>query len=208
MTIESALLVNASSLEGLHDRLYEKSKPFPGVSNRKTEKIALKAAEAAAAEALELGAIDSDMNDAFVDHLKDSFKFFNKKTFEQRLEELLPKVEHAAPGLIGNDPATWIRSVIEARNLEAHRFPKDFPNYQERTDHYYQLAMSTGWVLKISLLLELGISPEMLRDRLKEHQKFLYALANMDSCRFSWPGSRFDTFKDSKAIKPTPDDQR
>lgn len=207
MSIESALLVNASSLEGLHHRRYEKSKPFPAISNSKTEKIALKAARAAAIEALELKAIEFESNDLFVKHATEKFKFFNTKTFEQRLEELLPNIEEAAPGLIGNDSASWIRSVVEARNLEAHRFPKNFPNYQERTDHYYQLAMSTGWVLKIGLLLELGILPSLLHTRLKQHQKFLYALANMDSCRFSWPGSRFDTFTNLKPVNSPSIDQ-
>lgn len=198
MTIESALLMNASSLEGLHHRRYEKSKPFPTVSNSKAEKIALRAAQTAAVEALELKAIGAEQRILFVEHVADKFKFFNAKTFEQRLEELLPRIEIAAPGLTGEDPVSWIRAVVEARNLEAHRFPKGFSNYQRRTDHYYQLAMSTGWALKIGLLLELGVSPSLLRARLKEHQTFLYALANMDNCRFSWPGSRFETFMGSK----------
>jgi hypothetical protein len=198
MTIESAVLVNASSLEGLHRRCYEKSKPFPTVSNRQAEKIASKAAHAAALEAIELGAIESASKDQAVNQFMDSISFFNQQTFGKRLEELLPLVESVAPGLTGNDRSKWIRSVVEARNLEAHRFPKDVPNYHERTDHYIQLAMSTGWVLRISILLQLGVQADILSSRLQEHEKFLFALANMDNCRFPWPGSRFDSFKKSR----------
>ena len=68
---------------------------------------------------------------------------------------------------------------------------------QERTDDYYQLAVSIEWVLRISVLLHLGVDAELLHARLHDHQKFAFALANMDRCQHPWPGSRIDEFRAS-----------
>ncbi len=139
--------------------------------------------------------------------LTEAFSFFTKPTFVERLEELLPPVEYVAPGLIGQDRDVWISSVKKARNLEAHRFVRTATqlkaNHNQRTDDYYQLAVSTEWVLRISLLLHLGVDPELLHARLLDHGKFLFALANMDVSRFAWPGSRLKEFRASRTRGPT-----
>ncbi|MEV7098497.1 HEPN domain-containing protein [Amycolatopsis sp. NPDC051045] len=194
MTLESALLANASSLEGLHRRR-GKTKPFPTLSNGQTEKIAKHAAVAAASKAIKLGALSNEHIESFTKRMRASFEHLNEPTFNERLNELLPPIESIAPGLIGHDRAKWISEVVSARNLEAHRFDKEIPNHLERNDNYYQLAVSTEWVLWIAVLLRLGVDQEELRAGLLQHQQFLFALANMDNCQFSWPGSRLKEFK-------------
>ena len=62
------------------------------------------------------------------------------------------------------------------------------------TDHQYQLAVSTQWALRLSVLMQLGVEPVALRKRLSQHQRFLLALANMDRCDTRWAGSRLDDF--------------
>jgi hypothetical protein len=196
MTLESALLANASSLEGLHRRRDAKAKLLSTLSNRQAKQVAENAANAATEKAIELGALGTEDRELFTRRLGLSFQHFNQLTFNERLDELLPPVESVAPGLIGRDRVKWISSVVSTRNLEAHRFDKEIPNYLERTDNYYQLAVSTEWVLWIGVLLHLGVDQEELRAGLLKHQQFLFALANMDNCQFSWPGSRLKEFKE------------
>ncbi|MGY5894904.1 HEPN domain-containing protein [Blastococcus deserti] len=199
VTLELAVLANAACLEGLHRGLYPDAALFQGINKRGP--IVKPAAEAAADAAIGLGVVSPEDRKATVDRLKQSFGLFNELTFAERLRVLLPPVEAVAPGLIGQDRDIWIREVKLARNLEAHRFAKDATkpeNYEKRTDHYYQLALSTEWVLRISVLLLVGVDPAVLYDRLQEYEKFHFALANMDGCRFSWPGSRLEEFRTSQ----------
>ncbi|WP_290049745.1 HEPN domain-containing protein [Amycolatopsis solani] len=199
MTIEAALLASASCLEGIHYRCHEESKPFPAISTNRTRKIAKRSAQMIIEELIEMGEVSKAEGTQAVVRLTDKFKIFNEKTLGERLEEILPPVEEVAPGLIGIDHSEWIRLVVAARNLEAHRFAKPVPDYQERTDRYYQLAKSMDWALRIILLLEIGVSKDFLHSKLHDHQKFIFDLANMDNCRYPWPGSRFETFRKSKA---------
>jgi hypothetical protein len=206
VTLELAVLANASCLEGLHRGTPGGFRPFPAIT--KPRSIAKAAAEAAAAAAVEQGVLVQEDSPATVARLTGTFSFFTDPTFVERLEELLPPVEHVAPGLIGQDRGFWISSVKNARNLEAHRFVRTATqraaNYDQRTDHYYQLAVSTEWVLRISLLLHLGVDAELLHARLLDHQQFLFALANMDISRFAWPGSRLEEFRASRARGAAP----
>jgi hypothetical protein len=133
-----------------------------------------------------------------------SFSFFNQPTFAERLRELLPPVEGVAPGLIGHDRDAWVRDVKQARNMEAHRFPRkpaERAKYRQRVDDYYVLATSTDWVLRIALLLRLGVPSQLLHARLLDHQPFEYALANMDYSEDP-PGSRLAEFRASRPQPP------
>lgn len=200
VTLELAVLANASCLEGLHRGTPGGTRPFPTI--KKPRPIAKAAAQAAAAAAVERGLLERKDSAPAVARLTEAFSFFTEPTFVERLEELLPPVEYVAPGLIGQDRDVWISSVKKARNLEAHRFVRTATqlksDHNERIDDYYQLAVSTEWVLRISLLLHLGVDPELLHARLLDHGKFLFALANMDISRFAWPGSRLKEFRASR----------
>ena len=67
--------------------------------------------------------------------------------------------------------------------------------HEQHIDEYYQLAVSAEWGLRLSVLLQLGIDAEILHQRLQDHQKFHFALANMDRCTHAWPGSRLEEFR-------------
>lgn len=208
VTLELAVLANASCLEGLHRGTPSGRRPFPAI--KKPRPIAKAAALAAADVAVQLGVLKHEHAAAAVARLTETFSFFTEPTFAERLEELLPPVEYVAPGLIGQDRGFWISSVKNARNLEAHRLAKTPPqrkaNHEQHIDHYYQLAVSTEWVLRISLLLHLGVDPETLHARLLDHRNFLFALANMDISRFAWPGSRLKEFQASRTRGTDPDE--
>ncbi|WP_328295792.1 hypothetical protein OG218_24365 [Kineococcus sp. NBC_00420] len=195
VTLELAVLANASSLEGLHRRCRGDVKPYATLNDKRTRKVALAAAEAAADKMVELGAISANQRSQSLKHLKMSFKFFNYPDFKDRLRDFVGPAEIVAPGLIGQDHEYWISTVVSVRNFEAHRFEKEPRDYQEQIDEYYQLATSTEWVLRLVLLLELGVPLVELRSRLRDHQRFQYALANMDACEFSWPGSRLAEYR-------------
>ena len=137
--------------------------------------------------------------------MEEALGFHNEPTFAERLRELLPPVQAVAPGLIGQNREAWITAVKRARNFEAHRLvaAEGRQSYEKRTDEYYQLAVSIEWVLRISLLLHLGVEPDTLHARLHEHQKLAFALANMDRCRYPWPGSRIDEFRESRPGPPS-----
>jgi hypothetical protein len=205
VTLELAVLANASCLEGLHRRCHENSRPFPSMRGKKVGKVSRAAAEAAVAKAIELGTIGPEDRHASVTRMEEALGFHNEPTFAERLRELLPAVESATPGLIGQNREAWITAVKQARNFEAHRLveAKGRESYEERTDEYYQLAVSIEWVLRISLLLHLGVEPGVLHARLHEHQKFAFTLANMDRSRYPWPGSRVDEFRASRPGPPS-----
>jgi hypothetical protein len=101
VTLELAVLANASCLEGLHRRCHENSRPFPSLRGKEVGKVSRAAAEAAVAKAIELGTIGPEDRHASVTRMEEALGFHNEPTFAERLRELLPAVESATPGLIG-----------------------------------------------------------------------------------------------------------
>lgn len=197
-TVEQAVLSNAAALEGLHRP--RESAPFPAVEDPRP--IAKVAAEAATTALVEQGLLAQQEVPATVRRLTTTFALFNQPTFAERLRELLPPVEAVAPGLIGPRRSRWVRDVTDARHREAHRFisdPSEREAYRQRVDNYIQLAISTEWVLRIALLLRLDVPPELLHERLLDHQQFEYELANMDHAEDP-PGSRLAEFRASRKV--------
>jgi hypothetical protein len=185
----------ASALEGLHRRCFEKSKPFPRLSNSQAGKVAAAAAKAAGEEAVKYGE-----DSAAVERFKDAFRHFNELTFADRIRELVQPVTAVAPGLLGAELDAWIGWLKQARNGEAHQLVKSAEDdYEEEIDQLYQLAVSGEWALRLCVLMQLGVDAELLRQGLRRHQRFHYALANMDRSRFAWPGSRLDEFRSGLA---------
>jgi hypothetical protein len=74
--------------------------------------------------------------------------------------------------------------------------------HEQHIDEYYQLAVSAEWGLRLSVLLQLGIDAEILHQRLQDHQKFHFALANMDRCTHAWPGWRLEEFGSRLLLMP------
>lgn len=199
VTLELAVLANAAAIEGLHRGTPGGVVPFPAM--KKSRPIGKAAAKAAAALAAEQGVISPEQVPAMISRLTGPFALvIEQPFFAERLDQMLPLVEQVAPGLIGTDRKAWIEAVVRARNLEAHRFvpkPEQRLRHEEHVDDYYVLAVSTEWVLRISLLLRLGVPPDRLHGRLLDHQQFEFALANMDHSE-SPPGSRLAEFRASR----------
>jgi hypothetical protein len=195
VTLELAVLSYAASLEGLHRRCFDRSKPFPELSRSLSRTVA-KAAAAAAVEAVKqadpLPGSEQDATDRFVAR----FQNFNEPTFADRLHELMIPLEDVAPGLLGQDRHRWVKSIVSARNAEAHRLARSaVVAHEQHIDEYYQLAVSAEWGLRLSVLMQLGIEAEVLHQRLQDHQKFHFALANMDRCTHAWSGSRLEELR-------------
>jgi hypothetical protein len=206
VTQELAVLSYAASLEGLHRRCYPESKPFPELTKSVAKRVLKAAVRAAVAATKEANALSADEDDAG-ERFTRKFQNFNERSYAERLDELTARVEAVAPGLLGQDRGEWIKGLVRARNAEAHRLaPLAKVAHEEYLDQYYQLAVSAEWALRISVLLQLGVKEEALKRRLRGHQKFLFALANMDRCQHSWPGSRLEEFRAATATTRHSDD--
>ena len=90
VTLELAVLANASCLEGLHRRCHDESRPFPGIRHKKVAVVSTAAAEAAVDRAIELGAIAPDDREESVARMEETLGFHNEPSFAERLRELLP----------------------------------------------------------------------------------------------------------------------
>jgi hypothetical protein len=173
--------------------------PFPKV--KRPRPIGKAAAQAATAALVKKRLLDPEDVQTALTRLTSTFSYFNQPTFEERLRDLLAPVLEVAPGLIGEeDLEAWIEDVRRARNMEAHRFarkPNEREVYRRRVDDYVQLSISTEWVLRIAVLLQLKVPPKLIHARLLDHNQFAYALANLDHADDP-RGSRLAEFRASR----------
>lgn len=177
--LQSEAQLIATALESLHRRLHPDRRRFQATENQRNK--ARRAAVAAAAEVLKDTAEEDVVRKAY----REALGHVQDPSYAERLAELLPQVQMAAPGLLGPSLSVWIKDMGQVRNTQSHGLKRDDELGEAGISRYYVLASSGRWALKILLLLQL-VSPDALRAALWDSDRFMYALANIDREHY-WP---------------------
>jgi hypothetical protein len=157
---ETFLLELTTIAEGLHSRLFpDERRADLDTADRIKKKIA---------EAL---ADEDRPNQQAVSGL---VQFFGELSYTKRLAQLAQEVQVALPGVTGNTKK-WISTVSECRNYFAHR-RTGFSSQADR-DKYLGVIQSLRWVLVGVLLLQTGIDPNHLAEKVEQYRPFTYFLS-------------------------------
>ena len=156
-TVENRLLELATAAEGLHARLHPKQ-----------QRMTRSQAEAARKTATR--AIPPDLPEDVRVAVHEALGRLDAPTFAQRLRTLAERVEPAAPGITG-DTEKWVQQVKEARNSFAHQSTNG-PRGGTDVLGYHVLAVSLRWFLTVALLLQAGVDPADLAERLRQHRSY------------------------------------
>lgn len=185
----------ATALEGLHRRLHPDAKRFQPPVSKGNLTRARRAAVQAAIEVLD-GAVDEVVAKAAY---SEALGHIGDLSYAARITEMLPRVERVAPGLLGPSRSSWIKDMKDLRNIQSHGLQNHDDFGDTEIGQYYVLASSGRWVLKILLLLEIT-GEEHLRLALKDSDRFMYSLANIDREKY-WAGySAYSHFLDGSRI--------
>lgn len=177
----------ATALESLHRRLHPDRRRFQASDNQRDK--ARRLAIAAAAESLK----DTVDKDVVGKAYREALGHVQDFSYTDRLSDLLPRVEAAAPGLLGPSLSGWIKDIKDVRNIQSHGLQRDDDFGEPEISRYYVLGSSGRWALKILILLQL-VDPDTLRSALWRSDRFMFALANIDREHY-WPDfSAYDHF--------------
>ena len=153
-TIQNQLLELAAAADGLHRRLYADERAM----TRQQARDARRAAGEAVHEELRK-------------RVTDALRRLDEPTYRERLDRLLERVGEAASGATG-DAEAWLSKIVDARNGFAHQIDSKKHRDVEWQEHLV-LLRSLRWLLTALLLLEAGIAPATLADRLRQHPSYL-----------------------------------
>ncbi len=153
-SLETPLLILASTAEGYHRRVYkERRRLTPAQTETVRDMVA-------ACETLD------DVTRAVV---QEQFAQLQEPTFHQRLLDLAADAADAAPGATGTTEA-WARRITEHRNRFAHRLQSK-PTTAD-LDEMIALRQSLRWVLGALVLMKAGVTADRLATRHRQHPQY------------------------------------
>lgn len=161
-TVESGVLELATAAEGLARRLW-----------RDWDRLTPEQAGRARADALDAVAGQGGEVEAAV---KGALEHVHEPSYPLRLLRLVEHAGDAVPGVVGRRteagrPSRWKSAAVEARNDFAHRLDKGWLD-EGRVGGYVAVYESLRWLLTGVLLLEAGLSAEVLAGRFTQHEHY------------------------------------
>jgi hypothetical protein len=155
-TLEAQLLELTTVAEGIHRLLLPK----------RTRMTKAQAKEARSKALQGLDNLPEDVQAA----VQDALGHLTDLSYPRRLLDLADYVKDAVPGVTGNT-AEWKKRVVNVRNGFAHQLEDGFLN-EETADESVAVFLSLQWLLTGMLLLQTGISPSQLGNRLTCHDPY------------------------------------
>ncbi len=177
--LQTEVLVVTALLEGLHRRMtktFAQSK-FPAASGSALDRIQ----QAARRAAKEKAAGEQNLDPEQVRNaVKDAVGHFDDVDYLQRADDVVTMVCTVLPE-INESVAELPKRLRDARNEMAHQLPLDYGEEPLEVRHLRWLVVSyiTPWLLRSLLLLQVGIEPALLRDRLSGNSRFFYFRSNV-----------------------------
>lgn len=154
--IEAQVLELTTVAEGFHRRLF--------AAQPRMEKHVAAQAQSMSARAVE------PLGRAVQQAVREALGHLVEPSFRQRLRALAESVAMALPGVAGRVDQ-WVGTVVNARNSFAHLLPEAPPD-ASRIDEWLTVIHSLRWVLTGVLLLETGVTPEVMGRRCEQHQPY------------------------------------
>lgn len=174
VAVQASTLTYVAIAEGLHRRLYTKTKRFPGITNSQFKAIRSTAASAGLLEFEAVGCVDMEEAKHALDQ---ALGFLNDVTYRNRLAELIMDARRAVPEIVGSF-SDWEQLVKTVRNNLAHQPVSREPMSEKELDEMIAVNYSVPWVLRIVLLQQAGIDDELIGARVNDNIEFQYYLAN------------------------------
>lgn len=155
--LEAQLLELTSTAEGLHRLLRPKEKRMTKQQAREARTKAIEAVDD----------LDEDVRKA----VEESLSHIADQTYSRRLLDLAEQVKEAVPGVTG-DVQEWKKRVASVRNNLAHKLDDGFLGDDIDAQEAMVLSLSLRWLLAGFLLLQAGISPAVLGNRIHGHRPY------------------------------------
>ncbi|WP_282944547.1 HEPN domain-containing protein [Cellulomonas endometrii] len=153
--IESQVLDLATAAEGLHRRLHPSDRRM---SRRQADR----------ARKLARDAVDADLRDL----VNEALTHLGDWSFRDRLQSLVSTARAVPVDVVGNADE-WVDEVAKARNGFAHQLTASSTRpIEDEIRHYARLRDSLRWLLSLVLLLDAGVVPAVLGERLAQHERF------------------------------------
>lgn len=174
---EAQALTFATLVEGLHRRLPYPELRFPDSSKTALEKVKKAARQAAADRAKDLTGLDRESVHAAV---KDAVGHLEEVGYRTRAQDIVSQVINAVPELVESIP-DLPGALTNVRNDLAHHLIPDEAKepYANRINLWIVISYATPWLLRLLLLLQAGVEPDVLHRACLEDQRFGFYRANV-----------------------------
>ncbi|UQB93080.1 MULTISPECIES: HEPN domain-containing protein [Mycobacterium] len=166
---QTRVLLLTALIEGFHRGLpgYEQAK-FPGVAKNVLRRVYEAARTAAVTQASAEG-LDSSL-------VAKAVTFYRQVSFQERAQAIVTEVCSVVPE-ISESITELAGRITKARNSLAHILDDKAP-LEDRVLQWLIVSGATSWLLRCLLLLQVGIEPQLLRERLLMFQRFAFFRAN------------------------------
>jgi hypothetical protein len=157
LRVETQLLELTTVAEGLHSRLFPDDRRMETeLANQMREKVS---------------AAIGDEDQRHQQIVNSLLAYLEEPGYTARLSRLAQEVSEALPGITGKTKK-WVAAVSDCRNSFAHRRAGFVVG--DDVDRYYGVIVSLRWVLVGVLLLQTGIDPCLLSNRVEEDSSFTH----------------------------------
>lgn len=116
-------------------------------------------------------AIPSDLPPGLREALKSRLKFGNEHSLSKRLTDLMDSLPSELRGLVSNDPAVFIRNVVDTRNYLTH-FTQELQDRQFRDVELVNANRNLRLLLTILMFRELGFEDGVIRKIVEGKKQF------------------------------------
>ncbi|GAA4975361.1 HEPN domain-containing protein [Actinoplanes utahensis] len=162
-TLDTQVLEFTTVAEGLHRRLFPQQERMPKEDAKRIRTLIA-------------DALKEEANPRYVDITTGTvLGFLNEPNYKSRLQHLSNEAATAIPELFGNQKE-WVKRVAEARNSFAHRTSGFIE--ENHIDEMYAISESLKWMFWCLLLLRSGVTPETIRARISQNQRYQFFLRN------------------------------
>jgi hypothetical protein len=164
LSVEAQSLILTTVTEGLHRVLYPETVRFTVEHGEMVREAAIEAVRS----------VDAD--ESTVSAVKGFLSHVHEVGYAKRLDDLATRAEVLVPGIVGKRNK-WKRLVYDIRNRYAHQTSADWME-DDDLDQVLTTAQSLRWVLRLLLLDQAGLAPELLFTRFARHQPYQFFLTH------------------------------
>ena len=179
IAVQAQVQLLTSLVEGLHRRL---SETFEQTWFPKARKAALKRVRKAAADAAADRASQEGLNPELMrERVKRAVGHVGDKSYLERAAAVVERVCAELPEIAAMVPDLPVR-LTDPRHSFAHQLPQDNEKdpLDDRARRWIVISRVTPWLLRALLLLEVGVEPQLLRQKYLENENFAFDRVNVE----------------------------
>ena len=120
-------------------------------------------------------AIPSDLHKDYKEKIKSSLKYANEHSLRKRLKSILLLLGDRITAQICENKKVFVNKIVDTRNGLTHRLPTDVQAEKEGVSLYWS-CFQLEWILRCSILIELGVPRSLIEEKLKSVQSLKSAM--------------------------------